>query len=439
MYTVQKKQIPEVVGWIGRRSELQRIAAVVIWLCLLGIGATTLATTALYAQETLGSYTVQSGDTLAVIAQRFGVALDDLIALNNIADRNLISVGQVLLIPSSDATLTTVPTAQVAAMPGDTLVDIARRFGQDPQLLTSLNPLSMTTRLFPGQPIALPAGQPLATPLRFGAIHHIAVPATLIQGRTGQLTIDSRHPISVSASWNGLPLPMLPVNAERTTQVALLPVPALIAPAAYTLTVGYTTTTGIFLRQDRSITVLAGPYDSQEILLPDEKGELLAPEIAESELALMSATWSQVTPTWWWRTPFTRPIDSQYATTSPFGTRRSYNGGPYSSYHAGQDFGAPAGVPILAPGAGRVALAAPLQVRGNAVLLDHGGGIYTGYWHMSELYVTEGQMVEAGEVLGLVGTTGLSTGAHLHWELRIYGIGVDPMQFLDEPLLQSTQ
>jgi len=225
--------------------------------------------------------------------------------------------------------------------------------------------------------------------------------------------------------------------ADGKQQVALLPVPALLAPIPYTLTIGYTTTTGILLRQDRLIQVVEGPYESQEILLPDDKGGLLAPEIAETELALMSDAWSQVTRQWWWQAPFTRPISSQYETTSPFGTRRSYDGGPYSSYHAGQDFGAPAGVPILAPAIGRVAVAAPLQVRGNAVLLDHGGGIYTGYWHMSEIYVSEGQIVNAGDPLGLVGTTGLSTGAHLHWELRIYGIAVDPVQFLTTPLITN--
>ena len=80
-----------------------------------------------------------------------------------------------------------------------------------------------------------------------------------------------------------------------------------------------------------------------------------------------------------------------------------------------------------------VVLAEPLTVRGNAVILDHGRGVFTGYWHLSEIKVEADQVVNAGDVLGLVGTTGLSTGAHLHWELRIDGVAVDPMQFLAEP------
>lgn len=408
-----------------------------VFLCFsLGLG---IIPQRLHAQEQVGSYTVQAGDTLAVIAERFGVPLDALITINNIQNRNLIAVGQVLLIPTADTTLNRLPTAQVFARPGETLADVVRRYEQDPQLITALNSLALPTRLFPGQPIAIPLDQAPLTATAWGAIERIDLPDSLMQGRTGNISIQSRRPLSISVTWNGLPLPLSTIEGTAdelgTDQVALLPVPALIAPASYTVTVAYTANSGVVLERHHAIQVLEGPYESQEILLPDDKGSLLDPEIGQDELALLSSVWSQVTPIPWWELSFTRPIAIEYATTSPYGTRRSYNGGPYSSYHAGQDFGAPAGVPIVAPAAGRVALAAPLQVRGNAILLDHGGGIYTGYWHLSEISVLEGQVVEQGDVLGLVGTTGLSTGAHLHWELRIYGIAVDPMQYLAEPLL----
>jgi murein DD-endopeptidase MepM/ murein hydrolase activator NlpD len=117
--------------------------------------------------------------------------------------------------------------------------------------------------------------------------------------------------------------------------------------------------------------------------------------------------------------------------TSPFGTRRSYNDGPVSGFHGGTDFGAGTGTPIYAPAAGRVVLAEELIVRGNAVLIDHGIGVFSGYWHQSELAVREGQTVQPGDLIGYVGDTGLVTGAHLHWEMRVGGFAVDPIQWTE--------
>jgi murein DD-endopeptidase MepM/ murein hydrolase activator NlpD len=73
-------------------------------------------------------------------------------------------------------------------------------------------------------------------------------------------------------------------------------------------------------------------------------------------------------------------------------------------------------------------------VRGNAVVVDHGRGVMSGYWHLAQIQVSEGQMLEPGDVLGLVGSTGLSTGSHLHWELRVMGIPVDPLQWVREEI-----
>jgi murein DD-endopeptidase MepM/ murein hydrolase activator NlpD len=216
---------------------------------------------------------------------------------------------------------------------------------------------------------------------------------------------------------------------------AYLPVPALIAPGSYWLTVVYTAGNGLPLSQSWPVAVAEGPYDSQEINLPDDRGGLLAPDLVIPELEKVTAVWSQRTPTLYWTEVFSRPISTEFPTTSPFGTRRSYNGGPYASYHEGQDFGVPAGIPVVAPGDGVVALAEALNVRGNAIIIDHGGGVFSGYWHLSEIKVTPGHTIALGDIIGLSGNTGLSTGAHLHWELRIYGIAVDPMQFIERALI----
>jgi murein DD-endopeptidase MepM/ murein hydrolase activator NlpD len=164
--------------------------------------------------------------------------------------------------------------------------------------------------------------------------------------------------------------------------------------------------------------------------LPPAKGELLEPVRLADERARLNSIWPQAALLPQWTGVFTRPLSVEFPTTSPFGTRRSYNGGPVSSFHEGQDFGAPEGTAVLAPAPGQVVLAEELTVRGNAVIVDHGGGLHTGYWHLSKIDVQPGQEVKAGDKLGEVGTTGLSTGWHLHWEMRIGTTPVDPLPWL---------
>lgn len=393
--------------------------------------------------EAVRSYTVVPGDTLFVIAQQFGVPMETLITYNGLSDPNQLEVGQVLLIPTGDAAAPTTGDlaasdfAIVRARPGDTVATIAAAHGQTTEQLAAINQVTPAARLFPGQPLLLPRTAVTADPLRFGAVQRVRVPERLVQGRTGTVVVTTSRPLHLTGEWNGLPLSFIPLREDGLAQFAYLPVPALIAPSTYWVTLSYTATNGLKLNQVWAVPVAEGPYESQEIILPPDRGALLAPEIVQAELEKVTAVWSVRTPTLAWTQPFTRPISAEYPTTSPFGTRRSYNGGPYSSYHAGQDFGSPEGVPVLAPADGTVALADALDVRGNAVIVDHGGGVFSGYWHLSELRVTPGQAVRAGDVLGISGNTGLSTGAHLHWELRIYGIAVDPMQFFDDPLAPS--
>jgi murein DD-endopeptidase MepM/ murein hydrolase activator NlpD len=136
------------------------------------------------------------------------------------------------------------------------------------------------------------------------------------------------------------------------------------------------------------------------------------------------------TPEKLWSGYFQVPSPFGDTFNSLFGTRRSFNGSDFIYFHAGLDFGGGLGVQIFAPAAGQVVFAAPLEVRGNATIINHGWGVYSGYWHQSEILVQEGQMVEPGQVIGIVGNTGRSSGAHLHWELWVGGVQVDPLDWL---------
>ncbi|MDZ7726913.1 MAG: M23 family metallopeptidase [Dehalococcoidia bacterium] len=118
--------------------------------------------------------------------------------------------------------------------------------------------------------------------------------------------------------------------------------------------------------------------------------------------------------------------------SSYFGTRRSFNGGPVGRHHGGTDLAAWAGTPVRTTNGGTVVLAGEYRVRGNLVVVDHGGGVFSSYGHLSSIAVSEGEVVQQGDVVGEVGSTGLSTGPHLHWEMVVAGVLVDGLRWLDE-------
>ena len=132
-----------------------------------------------------------------------------------------------------------------------------------------------------------------------------------------------------------------------------------------------------------------------------------------------------------WAGPFRAPRDSRI--TSPFGTGREFNG-TVTSRHLGTDYAGAMGAPVRAPGRAIVALVADFYLAGRAVYLDHGGGLVTGYFHLSRTDVTAGDTVSAGQVLGAVGRSGRVTGPHLHWIARYGAITVDPQSLLQLPV-----
>ena len=147
----------------------------------------------------------------------------------------------------------------------------------------------------------------------------------------------------------------------------------------------------------------------------------------ERESALLAATWPSSAPNRLWTTAFIRPVP--HVANSAFGTRSVFNGQPRNS-HGGADFLSPAGTPIRAPNAGRIAVARSLYFSGGTVIIDHGLGLFSTLAHLSRIDVEEGEMVTAGQRVGLVGATGRVTGAHLHWAVRAGEARVDPLSLL---------
>jgi murein DD-endopeptidase MepM/ murein hydrolase activator NlpD len=135
--------------------------------------------------------------------------------------------------------------------------------------------------------------------------------------------------------------------------------------------------------------------------------------------------------------PFSSPVTSTRR-TSFFGDRRIFkysDGSTDASIHAGIDYGIPRGTAVGACASGKVVLARPRIVTGNSVVIEHLPGVYSLYYHLDTIAVSEGETVQTGSLLGTSGSTGLATGPHLHWEIRVAGENTDPDALLARPVL----
>jgi len=147
-----------------------------------------------------------------------------------------------------------------------------------------------------------------------------------------------------------------------------------------------------------------------------------------AEVAQIQAARAEPSAHDFWRQGWAWPASGRVSTH--FGAQRIYGDTP-ASYHSGMDIAAPTGTPVVAPAAGVVRLATgPFSLEGNLVILDHGRGLHSAMLHLSKIDVTVGQTVQQGEKIGEIGTTGRSTGPHLHWGLSWNGVRVDPEALL---------
>jgi murein DD-endopeptidase MepM/ murein hydrolase activator NlpD len=176
------------------------------------------------------------------------------------------------------------------------------------------------------------------------------------------------------------------------------------------------------------IEVRDGLFREETIELDEHAGDELGDDIRQQEYDMLQQLWSEVTGERLWQGAWSPPITG--TVSSPFGTKRTYTEIEATGRHSGMDFRGSPETPVHAPARGRVAFAGPLAVRGNAVWLDHGWGIYTGYFHLSEIKAEMDTILEQGDVLGTVGATGMTTGPHLHWEVRVHSMAVQPLQWL---------
>ncbi len=168
-------------------------------------------------------------------------------------------------------------------------------------------------------------------------------------------------------------------------------------------------------------------FPTQRITLPGKKGGL---KLTQHERDRVREFKALVSPQKYWNGSFRRPNNSRISTI--YGVRRYYNGVfAQNYYHRGVDYAGGFGSPVVAPAAGRVALVGKesqgFVVHGNVVGIDHGQGVTSIFMHLNRIDVKEGDMVEPGQLIGGIGSTGASTGPHLHWGVYVNGQAVDPV------------
>lgn len=200
-----------------------------------------------------------------------------------------------------------------------------------------------------------------------------------------------------------------------------------VKPGTYTLEINSVDPAGNHGQATVPVVVVGVSYPEESVALPASAGGPLSAG-AQAEANQVDGLVRRYSPQKLWEGTFQMPVAGQ--TTSVFGARRSYSGRSADNQHTGWDLAAPSGAPIVAANHGRVVLVGSLQSRGNTVILDHGLGVYSLYLHLSRSLVNEGDTVAKGQQIGLVGATGLATGPHLHWEVRVGGATVDPALWL---------
>jgi murein DD-endopeptidase MepM/ murein hydrolase activator NlpD len=430
-------------------------------------------------------YVVQEGDTLWGIAQRFGISWEDLANENDISDPGQIVAGVELIIPGLqgvDGVLTTVgvpfgenfrsltrrynipvesmirlnhitspgelylggniivPQSSLDSSIGDrisltsggTLLEIAAAHGENTWALVERNNLAGSWGNIPGEVFYIPRQDASEGPgaLPDSILSAELEPATLIQGKTALFRLKTDASISVRGTLLDYELNFY--KTDEGEYVALQGIHALETPGVYSVTIKGELENGVPFGFSQRVLVRAGDYGYYSLTVPPET---LDPANTQPEDEIWNAFPIVNTPEKLWQGQFLRPVaPSDCGFTDLFGGRRSYNGSAYNYFHTGLDFCYNYNLEvneIYAPADGIVVFADEMIVRGKATMINHGWGIYTAYMHQDEILVEEGDIVKAGQVIGIVGGTGRVNGPHLHLEVWVGGVQVDPMDWLE--------
>lgn len=439
------------------------------------------------AQENTSSgpvYVVKAGDTLWTIARKFYVSYDGLLAINDLNASSSIIPGTELIIPGLEDFGGVIDTVQVSY--GETLESISRRYqvptedlirinrltsplelyvgvsavvvdqeeiremggerislapGQSALELaiqSNLNPWEMITAngeagswdIIPGEVLLVPGteGQDLGGfPAAISSARYS--PGQFIQGRTNVMRVKAPEGTEITGSLGDYSLEFFTENGK--TYLALQGLHATERTGLQPLSLSGTLPDGTPFAHTQMVEIFSGNYHYEDIVGVPQNTVGVA--ITDEETETLQGYTDLASGTKYWTGDFFDPVPAHLAEAfaSYYGGRRSYNGSGYYYFHSGLDFFSLMGGDIYAAAPGKVVYKGSLLLHGNTTLIDHGWGVYTLYAHQSEILVQVGQQVSAGQLIGRVGSTGRSNGPHLHWEVWVGGLQVDPMDWLE--------
>ncbi len=460
------------------KSRLNKILAAAVWLTL----AAAVLTVPAMAQDDLPPgpvYIVAEGDTLFAIALRFGVTVENLVEYNGMTDANTLFVGDRLVIPGLPDLRGILETRSVQL--GESMRSLGRRYGMAASTFQKLNRLVSPNELILNSDLIVPIGNEgvsrvrsifpeggtlleyairnqenpwtslkrnlLETPMKalpgdvlFSAEESEDGPGALpgyiaslditplAQGETGVIRIQAAPGLSVEGQLGDRELVFF-WDEETDRYTSLQGVHALADTGLVPFSLRVALPEGPPAGLTQYVQILEGGFIFESINVP---ASLIDPEVTAQEIETLLPILTTVSTDRMWQGTFAVPSRLEDCITSTFGNRRSYNGSAFTYYHAGADLCGGLGAEVLAPAPGIVLFSGLVEIRGNLTIIDHGWGVVSAYFHQSEIFVEAGERVETGDVIGLVGSTGRSTGPHLHWELWVGGVPVDPLEWLEQ-------
>ncbi len=252
------------------------------------------------------------------------------------------------------------------------------------------------------------------------------IPRPASQGETVLLVIEAPGAAAASLSWQGQAFSLLRKD-DRFLGFFGIDANAPVGPQSLGVAV-WGPRGEQLLWQETVIEITAVEWTVDNIQIDGPNAALLQPTIRQADESVRLPYQSQLTPQLHWLGVFDPPASGQI--TALYGEQRSFNGGPIEEYHTGIDFGGETGSAVVTANSGIVSWAGRTRRRGNGIIVDHGAGVFTGYYHLSEVLQNAGTVVEQGDLIAKMGATGLATGPHLHWEVVVRGVTVNPLPWL---------